>query len=85
MATLKAFLIVALVFGVVTMGPIIVTIAGIGAAIWFVRALLLAEKEAKNGYTDTTVRADRFIGGEPFATTEDRFVGGISEERDRTE
>lgn len=58
MTTLKAVLIVALVFGVFTMGPVIVTFVGIALAIVVVRGMLLQEKEESNGklrqsdYTD---------------------------------
>lgn len=63
--TIKAFIIVALVFGVFTMGPIIVTIIGIGLAIVAVRYVLIAEKEEKDGRHETRDSDDfsGFAGG----------------------
>lgn len=52
MATIKAFIIVALVFGVFMLGPAMVTFAGIAFAIWFVRALLLEDKKAEEDGDD---------------------------------
>jgi hypothetical protein len=52
MATIKAFIIVALVFGVFMLGPAMVTFAGIAFAIWFVRELLLEDKKAKKDGDD---------------------------------
>lgn len=67
MITIKAFIIVALVFGVFTMGPIIVTIIGLGLAIWIVRALLIAEKESKENGTKENNAFTGFAGGEHFS------------------
>ena len=52
MATIKAFIIVALVFGVFMLGPAMVTLAGIAFAIWFIRELILDDKKAKQEDND---------------------------------